>query len=92
MVMPNALPRITKEPSADDGRTDSRRHARPDQLEQAGEVAVAEQREESDDTDLRDCNGAGGLDEVAQPLSAADDDYASHAAEQDVGRELDACR
>ena len=62
---------------------------RADELEDALDVLVAEQREHHHDERLDDEHADARLDEHREPVAAADADDARDPAEQHVGRELE---
>ncbi len=89
VTMPNSEPSTAKLPTAatDEPPADTRRGAQ--QLQQPGDIAIAEQGERDHDQRAHDEHGRSGLDEHRQPVTAAHRDDPGDAAEQDVHRQLE---
>ena len=92
VVMPNTLPRTANEPSATTAAPPAARASAPTSWTTPVRSRSPSKREHVTTHDVDDGHRDGRLDEVAQPLAAADDDDAGEPAEEDVGRELDAAR
>ena len=74
-----------------DPRAGPRRHRRERELQDATQVACAEQREDGDDERVDDEHGYRGLEEDLQPVALSNADGPGHPAQEDVGRVLERC-
>ncbi len=71
-----------------DRRADPGRQRGTPQLEDAGQVAGPQQREDRDDHDVGDDDREAGLQEDPDPVAAAHGDDPGHAPHEDIRREL----
>ena len=86
---PNTLPEDGERPDRRHRRAARRERRRTDELDDAGQVALAEQRERGHDDRLHDEDRGARLDERLEPIAAANGEDSGEAAEQHVRPELE---